>query len=83
MLTFNPKTTHARGVKVETADQVKELEAKHPGVAIGDYIVTYSSRPDVEVHEKGVQFENAWELASTDLAELTGRVAAIEESLKA
>lgn len=83
MLTFNPKTTHARGVKVETADQVKELEAQYPGIAIGDYVVEYSSRPDVQVHEKGAQFENAWEPASTDLAELTGRVAAIEESLKA
>lgn len=66
MLKFLPKPVRARGVKIETADDVKAHEAKHPGVAIGDYVVEYASRPGIEVHEKGQQFESAYEPAPDD-----------------
>lgn len=96
MQTFSPKVAHATGRQV-TADELAGeagdvLRAQHPGVEAGDYIVEYSSRPGVQVHEKRHGFENAWEhlthgaakvshVAHDVVAKLEERIAALEKAV--
>lgn len=83
--TFSVKAAHAHGRQVTAeelaADVAGTLKAQWPGIEAGDYIVEYSSRPGVQVHEKRTPFENAWEPVSTDVDAINGRLDAIEEHL--